>query len=191
MRKKGFTLLEAIISLFLLTTIISLISLYQFNTTQLLKETKLKRLVEMQMAIGLDEISRDVKEATRIIDAEEHRLTFQSSHFGLRHQAVSQNEERMISYFIGVFNQSLSHEYELPKYGLMRSENYHVQPVVYYFGDSPSSLMFSYFDQNDHQITDQSEIHNIAKIKVEVDTTTLKFKQKIHKETTVYLNRGI
>lgn len=187
MIRKGFTLLEALISIFLLTTIISLVAFYQLESFHLLHETKVKRLIETQISSGLDEISREIQKASKIVALEQNKLTFQSQKYEIKNTSLSKKDTKVISYYIGVFNQNFSKDYELPRYGLIRNENEIIQPVVYYFGDSPSSMKVSYFDDSGNMLDDESEIDKVKKIKIEISTTTFRFQQKVHKEITVNL----
>ena len=65
--KKGFTLVEALISLVIFSLVISLLGLYQRNSRLLVEETKLKGMVSLEQSLGLSELSKDLSLAEDFI----------------------------------------------------------------------------------------------------------------------------
>lgn len=172
--KKGFTLVEALISLVIFSLVISLLGLYQRNSRLLVEETKLKGMVSLEQSLGLSELSKDLSLAEDFILLESNKVTFYLPRYD-EHFGKVKKEKRQVSYELDVFRQEMAKDYEVPRFGLVRIENGIKQPVVYYFGANPYDLHFRYYDnKGDLMAYGTAQERSVEKIEIEIRTKTRK-----------------
>lgn len=172
--KKGFTLVEALISLVIFSLVISLLGLYQRNSRLLVEETKLKGMLSVEQSLGLNELSKDLSLAEKFIFLGSNKVTFSLPRYYENFGKV-QKESRQVSYELDIFRQEMAKGYEVPRFGLVRFENGIKQPVVYYFGAHPYDLAFQYYDDKGNLIAyGDAQDKLVDKIEVSIRTKTRK-----------------